>query len=97
MELTTLEIDMWLAFITAEADAANKQMQKIQKALKGADLGDVKVGSTELFQGQERRVIVISTVRSSSDFIGFDVKHNLGFLDNPKRFNVAITRARAPV
>jgi hypothetical protein len=53
----------------------------------------VKVGSTELFQGQERRVILISTVRSSPDFIGFDTKHNLGFLDNPKRFNVAVTRA----
>jgi len=31
MELTTLEIDMWLAFITAEADAANKQMQKMKQ------------------------------------------------------------------
>ena len=71
----------------------NKQMQKIAKLLKGQDLGGVKVGSTELFQGQERRVILISTVRSSGDFIGFDAKHNLGFLDNPKRFNVAVTRA----
>ena len=71
----------------------NKQMQKISKLLKGQDLGGVKVGSTELFQGQERRVILISTVRSSADFIGFDAKHKLGFLDNPKRFNVAATRA----
>jgi superfamily I DNA and/or RNA helicase len=28
-------------------------------------------------------------VRSSLDFMGFDLKHNIGFLDNPKRFNVA--------
>ena len=73
----------------------NKQMLKLQRLLKGADLGDVKVGSTELFQGQERRVIIISTVRSDEDFLGFDRKHNLGFLDNPKRFNVSITRAKA--
>ena len=71
----------------------NKQMQKISKLLKGQDLGGVKVGSTELFQGQERRVIIISCVRSNRDFIGFDAKHSLGFLDNPKRFNVALTRA----
>jgi hypothetical protein len=71
----------------------NKQMQKLQKLLKGQDLGGVKVGSTELFQGQERRVIIISTVRSNKDHIGFDATHNLGFLDNPKRFNVALTRA----
>lgn len=51
------------------------------------------MGSTELFQGQERKVIIISTVRSSIDQIGFDICHNLGFLQNPKRFNVATTRA----
>lgn len=55
----------------------------------------VKVGSTELFQGQERRVIVVSTVRSSDAFVASDRAHNLGFLDNPKRFNVAVTRAQA--
>ena len=55
----------------------------------------VDVGSVEQFQGQERRVIIISTVRSSKEYIDSDVKHNLGFLVNPKRFNVAITRPQA--
>ena len=27
--------------------------------------------------------------------MGFDYTHNIGFLSNPKRFNVAITRAEA--
>ena len=55
----------------------------------------IKVGSTEEFQGQERRVIILTTVRTSRQFIESDVKHNLGFLTNPKRFNVACTRAQA--
>jgi len=73
----------------------NKQVQRLRGRLEKAQLKDVKVGSTELFQGQERRVIILSTVRSSSDYVGFDRQHNLGFLDNPKRFNTAITRAQA--
>jgi len=75
----------------------NRQAQKLSRLLAGAELpvgkGGIKVGSTELFQGQERKVIILSTVRSSADQIGFDVAHNLGFLQNPKRFNVATTRA----
>jgi helicase MOV-10 len=73
----------------------NQQVYRINLALRSQNLGNVKVGSTEMFQGQERRVIIISTVRSSEQWIDFDVRHNLGFLDNPKRFNVAITRAIA--
>ena len=34
-------------------------------------------------------------VRSSDCQIGFDLKHHIGFLSNPKRFNVAISRAQA--
>jgi hypothetical protein len=44
---------------------------------------------------QEKRVIIISTVRSSTEHIESDLKHNLGFLRSPKRFNVATTRAKA--
>ena len=39
----------------------NKQAHKITRLLKGNDMGDIKVGSTELFQGQERQIIIIST------------------------------------
>jgi len=72
-----------------------RQVQKIRTALKVADIGDVKVGSVETFQGQERRVIIISTVRSQNDLLVHDRKYNLGFVANEKRFNVAITRAKA--
>ena len=70
----------------------NKQAHKIKRLLIGEDLKDIKVGSTEMFQGQERQIIIISTVRSSLEMLSFDIKHKIGFLDNPKRFNVAVTR-----
>ncbi|OEU09719.1 hypothetical protein FRACYDRAFT_247975 [Fragilariopsis cylindrus CCMP1102] len=66
---------------------ALRQVQKIRIGLKLADVGDVKVGSVETFQGQERRVIIISTVRSQNALLVHDLKYNLGFV-------VAIPRAK---
>ncbi|XP_053171020.1 putative helicase mov-10-B.1 isoform X1 [Scomber japonicus] len=78
-----------------------KQVEKIQKALKSAsalkgwnDLKELKVGSVEEFQGQERKIIMVSTVRSSINYVKLDKDFNIGFLSNEKRFNVAVTRAR---
>ena len=69
-----------------------RQVQKLRKKLQDDGLGEVMVGSTEEFQGQERRIIILSTVRSSPQYVLTDQQYKLGFLQNPKRFNVAITR-----
>jgi helicase MOV-10 len=73
----------------------NRQVHKIRTALKVNEIKGVKVGSVETFQGQERRVIIISTVRAENEFLESDRKYNLGFVSNEKRFNVAVTRAQS--
>uniref|UniRef100_A0A3P9J5M7 RNA helicase n=1 Tax=Oryzias latipes TaxID=8090 RepID=A0A3P9J5M7_ORYLA len=55
----------------------------------------LQVGSVEEFQGQEKKIIMISTVRSTSSYVKMDKDFNTGFLSNDKRFNVAITRAKS--
>ncbi|GAV89955.1 AAA_11 domain-containing protein/AAA_12 domain-containing protein [Cephalotus follicularis] len=72
-----------------------QQVLKLKIALENLDMPDIKVGSVEQFQGQERQVIIVSTVRSTVKHNEFDKTHCLGFLSNPRRFNVAVTRAIA--
>ncbi|KAM7261923.1 hypothetical protein ACFE04_021000 [Oxalis oulophora] len=78
-----------------------QQVVKIAKILKIQGTQKVKVGTMEQFQGQEREVIIVSTVRSTMNVRStmklnkFDKIHSLGFLSNPRRFNVAITRAKS--
>ena len=85
--------------IQNDASMDDMEGEKKKPWLQRTKEGGVKkiptVGSTEEFQGQERKVIIVSTVRSTPEYVNTDNQYRLGFLANPKRFNVAITRAKA--
>ncbi|KAI1789429.1 P-loop containing nucleoside triphosphate hydrolase protein [Ganoderma leucocontextum] len=72
------------------------QVRKIRKLLRDADIPDVDVGSVEIFQGQERRAVIISTVRSSADLLAYDAKFTLGLrLQSRVASTWPVTRAQA--
>lgn len=47
------------------------QRRKIAQACLRAGYGDITVGTAEAFQGQEKAVIIVSTVRSGGSRLGF--------------------------
>ena len=61
-----------------------RQCQKIRMKL--GEASEVMVGTTEEFQGQERRIILVTTVRSNPDYLQQDQLAKIGFLKNRKRF-----------
>ncbi|KAG8038438.1 hypothetical protein G9C98_006134 [Cotesia typhae] len=70
------------------------QRSIMHKAFEYHHLNNISVGTVEVFQGQEKDIIIISTVRS----VIYKTEENtfhIGFLSNPKRFNVALTRAKS--
>ena len=66
-----------------------KQVLKIRQLLRKIGLGAVRVGTVDDYQGQEEKVVIISTVLSHSH------PHAPALFSSAKRFNVAITRAMA--
>ncbi|PBK71878.1 P-loop containing nucleoside triphosphate hydrolase protein [Armillaria solidipes] len=71
-----------------------EQVWKLRERLRKEQLGQVDVGSVEDYQGREMRVIIISCVRARTRFIEEDGEKGLGLINERKRMNVSITRAK---
>ncbi|CAG4986430.1 unnamed protein product [Colias eurytheme] len=72
-----------------------RQVYKIKNWLKSVDVSGIEVGTVESFQGKEKRVILVSTVRANCRLLEYDARYGLGFLVDDKRYNVTLTRAKA--
>jgi predicted RecB family nuclease len=68
----------------------NAQRAEVHAALAAAGLGDVPVGTVDLFQGQEAVISIVSLAASSAA----EVRRGMEFLINRNRLNVAISRAK---
>ena len=68
----------------------NAQVQAIEALLRVDMPQSLEIGSVDGFQGREKEAIVISLVRSNDE-------RDVGFLSEPRRLNVAITRAKRHV
>ena len=69
-------------------------MLRIRQRLRTEGLGNINVGSVEDFQGQEVKVIVISTVQTMR-VPSLEINGVLGLLGDHRRFNVSVTRGMA--
>ena len=71
-------------FIILKFDYFTQIRRQIEKKFKKIATNELKVGSVEEFQGDEKLVIIVSTVRATAEHLAHDEFYKLGFLKNPK-------------
>eukprot|EP00741_Cyanophora_paradoxa_P009417 tig00000144_g9121.t1 len=72
-----------------------KQVRSLRTLLRSRGLGAIRVGTESDYQGQEERVIIVSTTVARKGRLAQAREQRLGFLRDPRSFNVAVTRAKA--
>lgn len=73
----------------------SKLKEVVLKARNKYDI-PVRLNTVDKFQGMERNIIIVSTVRSDKKIENGEIKKNydIGFAKSPKRLNVALSRAK---
>lgn len=71
-----------------------EQIWRLRKRFRELGLAAVNVGAVEVYQGAERRVTILSPVRSRERFVGHDTEVRIGLMHDRKRLSVATTRAQ---
>jgi len=68
---------------------------ELQIDARGRPIMPFKVSTVEMFQGRESPVVLLSCVRNGrEDTVEGDINFGIGFLKQPQRANVAMSRAR---
>lgn len=72
------------------------QVQLLRRTIRDEPykLREVNIGPMEAFQGLESRFVIICTTRTRSRYVVEDLAAGLGMINEAKRFNVAMTRAK---
>lgn len=70
--------------------AYNAQVHLVRQALRAVGLGEVPVGTVDMFQGREAPVAILTLAASTPE----NVSRGMGFLLSRNRINVAVSRAQ---
>jgi helicase MOV-10 len=70
------------------------QVRRLRTMFRAAKMHSINIGPMEAFQGLESRLVILCTTRSRDKFLNQDRARGLGIIHEPKRFNVALTRAQ---